>query len=122
MTLRYDPDEAGLRQLLHGNSGPVLRWVTDTSRQVDNEAKIECPVDTGNLRARHEYAVTDEGNEIVGSIGSTADYAMAVHEGHRVSATASSRGRRVRVSGRVPGNPWLERALRRFGLVLRRNG
>jgi ABC-type nitrate/sulfonate/bicarbonate transport system substrate-binding protein len=63
-----------------------------------------------------------QGTDVVGTIGSTADYAAAVHEGRSVNSTATHRGRTVAISGRVPGNNWLERSLNRLGLTLRRNG
>lgn len=117
---RVELDESAMRDLLTGSSGPVVSWVTDIVRQGNNLAKTECPVDTGNLRARHEFTVDVEGDEVVGQFGSTADYAAAVHEGHEVNTSVSHRGRSVHVSGHVAGNPWLERAANRLGLNITR--
>jgi HK97 gp10 family phage protein len=48
----------------------------------EGAAKAECPVRTGNLRrTTTEKGVQKKGNSIIGTIGSDAEYAAAVHEG-----------------------------------------
>lgn len=118
--MRYDQDEQAIRRLIASPDGPVIRHLSDLARQVTNAAKQECPVDTGNLRARHEFTVSVVGGQPEALIGSTADYALAVHEGGSSSSSASVGRRRVRVTTTTRGNPWLQRALARFGLTLTR--
>jgi hypothetical protein len=120
--VKFVVDETGMRQLLTGRQGPVVGWVTDTVRTGTNYAEVECPVDTGYLRAHHQYTVDVEGKEVVGTFGSAADYAEAVHEGRKISVRGPGRrGKGGRfISARIHGNPWLERALDRLGLVLKR--
>lgn len=110
----FQLDEQAIRALITGPDGPVVRHVTDVSRQATNLAKAECPVDTGNLRARHEFTVDVEGDKVVGTIGSTADYGLYVHEGGKTRVTHGKQA----VTVTRHGNPWLERALRRLGLTL----
>lgn len=81
MASRIVINDAALRELLTGPTGPVVEYVTDVSRKVKNEAQRRCPVDEGRLRASVEFAVTVEGDKVIGRIGTKVEYAMAVHEG-----------------------------------------
>ena len=45
---------------------------------VENEAKRQCPVDTGTLRASINHEVSDDSKSVV--IGTNVEYAPFVHE------------------------------------------
>ena len=53
---------------------------------VENQAKMDCPVDEGVLRASITSEVEVTENEIVGRIGSNEEYAPYVHNGTGIYA------------------------------------
>lgn len=53
---------------------------------VESQAKQDCPVDQGILRASITYEVEVTTNEIVGRIGSNLEYAPYVHNGTGIYA------------------------------------
>ena len=72
----------------------MIQIIEDTARNmktacyvVEAEAKKNCPVDMGHLRASitSEVEVTDK--EIIGYVGSNMDYAPYVHNGTGIYAT-----------------------------------
>lgn len=124
-------DQAGLHAVLRSPQSPVFRHVTDVSRQVNNQGVVEAPVDSGTLRARHQYSVSVRATSVVGRIGTTVDYGWTVHEGHKEIRPIHGTLLKFKVGGHwvyakrvraVPGNPWLERALRKVtGMQLQRS-
>lgn len=53
---------------------------------VENQAKMDCPVDTGALRASINHEVDLEPDAIVGRIGSNLEYAPYIHNGTGIYA------------------------------------
>lgn len=110
--------------------------VTSMTRQIFNQASIDCPVDTGNLRNHHRMRISDQASRTKGTVYNDAKYAAIVHNGgktppHTIRARRkkalafSYRGDQVIVkSVRHPGSkvkprPWLQNAARK---VATRNG
>ena len=50
---------------------------------LENQVKVETPVDTGRLRAGTNHEVREEGNALVGVLGNNAEYAPHVEWGTR---------------------------------------
>lgn len=78
-------------------------------------------VDTGRLKNTHTESVTDEGVRLVGRVAATADYALAVHNGHKEIVPVNGNVLVFRVNGRLvyakrvkatKGRPWLVNALK----------
>jgi hypothetical protein len=99
------------------------RQVTTVVRKVYNQASVNCPVDTGNLRAQHYLTTSESAQKLRGTVGNNAKYAAAVHDGSS-SHTITARRRKalrfktgdgivyaksVRHPG-TPGRPWLATA------------
>lgn len=90
-----------------------------------NQATIDCPVDTGNLRSHHIMRVKELGTQVRGSVINNAKYAAVVHDGsppHTIRARRRKAlrftvggetifARSVRHPGAAP-RPWLFKALR----------
>lgn len=53
---------------------------------VERQAKQDCPVDMGTLRASISHEVDSDGKEIIGRIGSNLEYAPYVHNGTGIYA------------------------------------
>lgn len=92
------------------------------SRQTENRAIVQTPVDTGLLRGSHGREVFVEGTRAVGVVYNTAEYVLPVHEGWQRTAPivpVNGRALRFRINGRVvivarvntpasyAGRPWL---------------
>ena len=99
--------------------------VTNMSRKVMNQATVDCPVDTGNLRSHHRIRVRDLRTRVKGSVINDAKYAAAVHDGSPPHTITARRKKALRFtmggetiivrSVRRPGTkarPWLYKALR----------
>lgn len=99
--------------------------VTNMCRKVMNQATIDCPVDTGNLRAHHVMRVKDLKTRVKGSVINNAKYAAAVHDGSPPHTIRARRRKALRFTAggetifvrsvRHPGTaprPWLFKALR----------
>ena len=117
-------NQAEVRRLVSGPTGPGYRVVTQAVRAVEAQAKRNAPVDTGRLRASITGSVQARGVTVVGRVGSNVDYAAAVHEGRRAITIRPRRARvlawkqggRSRFAAFVmqpaqEGNPFLTRAL-----------
>jgi hypothetical protein len=74
-------NDQALRSLLTGQNGPVVSYMYDLGRQIQNEAKRRCPVDEGRLRASIENTVTVSGTQVIVRVGTVVEYALAVHNG-----------------------------------------
>jgi hypothetical protein len=57
--------------------------VMDATRMIFNQASINAPVDTGNLRAQHRMAIKDLKGSVKGTVSNNTKYAAAVHDGSR---------------------------------------
>lgn len=67
----------------------VANWV----RKAQNQAIVDCPVDTGNLRAHHRIEIKETATKIKGRVFNDTKYASAVHDGTKAHVI---RGRRQR--------------------------
>jgi phage gpG-like protein len=96
--------EANVRRVLLGSTGLLTVAISESGRQVANQAKRYAPVDTGRLRADIQSTITVRGSEVRAKVGTGVEYAAAVHEG----STRRRGGRTVTTRGR----PFLTRAVR----------
>lgn len=90
------PNPLGIRNLT-GTSGEVTRYLLKLGIRVQNQARINCPVDTGRLRA--SIGVSEHpapGGVTAVRIGSDVEYAIYVEKG----------------TSRMRAQPYLEPALR----------
>lgn len=71
-----------------------VRRVRTFVRKVQNQATIDCPVDTGNLRAHHRMRMRQTATTATGEVYNDANYALAVHEGSGPHVIAGRRMRR----------------------------
>lgn len=69
-----------IKDVLHDLVG---REVTRVTMKVLNRARVMTPVDTGNLRASHQFRFKSTSNGITGEVFTKVKYALAVHEGRR---------------------------------------
>jgi hypothetical protein len=84
------------------------RWFGDLVLDIAVDAEAITPVDTGELK-QSIYAEV-EGD--IGTIGAKADYALYVHDGHRVAWRGADD--EIHYNGEfVPGQPFLTPALYR---------
>lgn len=63
---------------------------------VETTAKVNCPIDNGQLRASINHEVELEGNEVNGYIGTNMEYGVFVHQGTGIYA----------VDGKGRKTPW----------------
>jgi hypothetical protein len=61
----------------------VGREVVKVTTKVLNRARVMTPVDTGNLRASHQFKIKASGSKITGEVFTRVKYALPVHEGRR---------------------------------------
>jgi hypothetical protein len=61
----------------------VGKEVLKTTVKVLNRARVLTPVDTGNLRASHQFKIKNGATKITGEVFTKVKYALAVHEGRR---------------------------------------
>lgn len=132
---RVTLNQAQLNELLRGPTGPVVQHVTRLCRRVTNQAKRNCPVDEGTLRASITYAVLPSPQYVLGRVGTPIEYGLYQHEGtgvfgpkgrpitpirrqylrFEVKSGTAAVGSRPLVFARsvrgVPPNPFLLRAL-----------
>jgi hypothetical protein len=66
--------------VLHDLAGKDVMRVT---LRVLNRAKVTTPVDTGNLRASHQFRISSSSKKVKGEVFTKVKYALAVHEGRR---------------------------------------
>jgi hypothetical protein len=96
-----------LHAALTGPTGLVTRYVLRLVGDIRNLAVLYAPVKTGHLRNSITDAVHTEGDRVIGTVGSSVQYAEWVHEGtapHIIRPKTPARwvvknGRRVRVGG-----------------------
>jgi len=100
----------------------IKKAMNDGLQIIENEAKENCPVDDGTLRASITHSIDKDGNIYNGSIGSNVEYAPYVHEGTGIYAKdgqgrtevpwtyQSADGSFYKTSGQKP-NPFLQDAI-----------
>lgn len=64
----------------------MLKAMNNGLQIIENEAKINCPVNDGTLRASVTYKTEQEETVYTGYIGSNVEYAPYVHEGTGIYA------------------------------------
>lgn len=69
-----------IKDVLHDLAG---KEVKGTTLKVLNRAKVTTPVDTGNLRASHQFRIKQSSTRVTGDVFTKLKYALAVHEGRR---------------------------------------
>lgn len=119
-TISYN--RANIFRLLHSPAeGVYQNAVASPLRKVDAVAKATCPVDTGRMVNLHKQEITDEGVRLRGRESNTADYALAVHQGHKPIRPVKGQYLKFKIGGRtvytkfvraVAGRPWLVNALK----------
>lgn len=121
-SVRVDLYEGVIKGVLQDVGG---KSVTKTTIKVLNRARVLTPVDTGNLRASHQFKLTSTPSQITGEVFTKVKYALVVHNGRRAVTiypkTKQALAFRwhgqqfVRKSVHQParrGRPWLTDALR----------
>lgn len=97
--MRVTLDQQGLNELLASPQGPVVREMASLTRRTQNRAKQKVGVDTNRLRSSITGVVNTVGNKVVGTVGSSVQYAGYHHQGTGVYGPA---GRPIRARpGRV---------------------
>lgn len=79
-SVRVDLYRAVIDGVLHDLAG---RDVTRITLRVLNRGKVLTPVDTGNLRAGHQFKISSSNSKVTGEVYNKIKYALAVHEGRR---------------------------------------
>ncbi len=118
------------REFIKSIEEATLKIITDTRKNmntavklIEGEAKKECPVDMGILRASMFSRVEVNDAEIIGIIGNTMSYSVYIHQGTGLYATNGD-GRKTpwrykSLAGKYKGwhytkgqapNPFLDRA------------
>lgn len=93
-------DRSALARELTGPQGIATRAVARMSRQVMNEATQRAPVDTGNLRRTIQTdPIQVQGNQVIGGVSVTANYARFVHDGTAPHVIRPRRARALRWQG-----------------------
>lgn len=103
----------------------VGKEVMRTTIKVLNRARVLTPVDTGNLRASHQFKLTSGANKITGEVFTRVKYALPLHEGVAARTIYPNKRKALKftwhgeqfirksVHQRArPGRPWLRDALR----------
>lgn len=119
--VRVDLYQAAMRDVVGDLAGKDVMRVT---LRVLNRARVLTPVDTGNLRASHQFRLTKGGAGVTGEVFTNVKYALPLHEG-RGAVTIYPKNKQalafrwhgqqyVRKSVTQParrGRPWLRNAL-----------
>lgn len=79
-SVRVDLYQDVIKSVLHDLAG---KEVTRTTIRVLNRARVLTPVDTGNLRASHQFRIKQSANRVTGEVFTKVKYALPVHEGRR---------------------------------------
>lgn len=79
-SVRVDLFQPVIKGILQDDAG---RGVVKLTMKVLNRARVLTPVDTGNLRASHQFKIENGANKITGEVFTNVKYALAVHEGRR---------------------------------------
>ena len=82
-----------LTKLLRRLPEATIQAMTKATLLVEGEAKDNCPVDTGILRASINSEVVREGEDIAGYVYTNEEYAVHVHFGTGIHSQGSGRGK-----------------------------
>jgi len=121
-SVRVDLFQPVIKGILQDDAG---RAVVRFTLKVLNRARVLTPVDTGNLRASHQFKIKNGATKITGEVFTKVKYALPVHEGRRaiVIRPKSKQALAFRWHGQPmvrkwvhqparQGKPWLRDALR----------
>lgn len=64
-----------------GDVGKVATSLQSTVPQIERDAKLVCPVDTGNLRSSITTSVESDGSNVTATVGTNVEYAPFVEYG-----------------------------------------
>lgn len=108
----------GLDELRRNLKNPQVKqlFVDAANRSVSEVKKyaiIEVPVDTTMLQKSHQIKPART-SSLSAEVFTKLEYAVPVHEGHRIVAWGRDTGRRQ------PANPWMERAADRADSIINR--
>jgi hypothetical protein len=79
-------NDAELKRLMSGPSGPVYRDIVRRTNSVLNAARRNCPVDEGRLRSSLAQETRATSSAVIGRVGTNVKYALYVHEGTGIYA------------------------------------
>jgi bacteriophage HK97-gp10 putative tail-component len=79
-SVKVDLYNTVIKETLHDLAGKDVVRVT---LKVMNRAKVLTPVDTGNLRASHQFRIKQTETKFTGEVFNKVKYALPVHEGRR---------------------------------------
>lgn len=79
--VRIEPNQAGLRELLHSRNGGAARAVLRTGLRVESKAKQRVKADHGRLRQSINHDLTIRSGVPVCRVGTNVYYAPWVHNG-----------------------------------------
>jgi hypothetical protein len=79
-SVRVDLYQDVIKGVLHDLAG---KEVTRMTIRVLNRSRVLTPVDTGNLRASHQFRIKQSSNRVTGEVFTKVKYALPVHEGRR---------------------------------------
>jgi len=69
-------------RFLNGEMQEILSdCLNNALQEIENDAKVKCPVDDGTLRASIKHDSEAGNDKITGIIGTNVEYAPYVHEG-----------------------------------------
>lgn len=121
-SVRVDLFQEVIKAILQDDVG---REVVRTTLKVLNRAKVMTPVDTGNLRASHQFKIKASASKITGEVFTKVKYALPVHEGRRATVIRPKTKKALAFvwhgqpmvrkwvhQPARPGKPWLRDALR----------
>ena len=110
-------DRAALNTLLTSKKGPVAKELGKRASKVQACAKRNAPVDYGVLRNSIDWNLREDGKGLFARVGSSVNYAAAVHEGVNGTFPVRShtrKGSTVRAHMRTvnrPADPFLSDCL-----------
>lgn len=81
MAVRVTYNEPEFYRVFRSPTGPYGRHMQDIVRQVANVARQQAPVQDGFLRASIATSVELRGGKMIGTVYSSLEYAIYVHEG-----------------------------------------
>jgi HK97 gp10 family phage protein len=84
--------EGNLKKLLQKLPEATVQVMRNATLVVEEQAKENCPVDTGTLRSSISSEVDREGKDIVGYVYTNEKYAIHVHFGTGIFSQGSGRG------------------------------
>lgn len=106
----------GLDELVRNLASPgVKQLFTDAANRSVSEVKkyaiIEVPVRTSHLQKSHQIKPARQ-SSLSAEVYTELEYAVPVHEGHRIVAWGHDTGRHQ------PANPWMQRAADRSDSII----